>query len=360
MVTDTYEKINSSYRGKHALVTGGFGFVGGHLVAALNARGARVTVVDIDCTPTRHSLLNQGDLRYAGQVSVVRADVVDEITMSELLAKERYDVIFHLAAYSVIERSAFAPTASVKTNVMGVVNLLDALTKSRDQDPDSIVLLSTDKVYGESGPAATDETAPLSGRGIYEAAKAAGDVLARTFHDVYGLPTSVIRPCNLFGPHDYSGDSRIVPRALAAIHGNLTPRPPELYYESIQHRRDFLFIEDAIRMILAVGSEPNCAGEAFNLPGCANMTTPELLYHLVEAAAEYERKFDPARAEQILDNGIRIALRSKDSRVVVIEQQRIAGEKIGNLLGMTPMIGLEEGVQRTVAAFREFYRGTEG
>lgn len=359
MATDTHEKINSFYRGKHALVTGGFGFVGSHLVAALSARGARVTVVDIDCDPIRHSLLNQGEIRYAGQISAITADVADESAMSEVFTKERYDVVFHLAAYSVIERSAHAPVASVKTNVMGVVNLLDAITKSRYQDPHSIVLLSTDKVYGESGPMGTTETAPLSGRGIYEAAKAAGDVLARTFHDIHGLPTSVIRPCNLFGPHDHSGNSRIVPRALAAIYGNLTPRPPELYYESIQHRRDFLFIEDAVRMILAVGSEPNCAGEAFNLPGCVNITTPELLYALVDAAAEYERKFDPARAEQILENGIRIALRPKDSRVVVIEQQRIAGEKIERLLGMTPTIGLEEGVQRTIAAFREFHRGAE-
>jgi nucleoside-diphosphate-sugar epimerase len=359
MVTDAYAKMNSFYKDKQVLVTGGFGFVGGHLVAALSARGARVTVVDIDCSPARPSILNHGELKGLKSVSIAQADIVDETAIARLLARESYDVVFHLAAYSVIERSALAPTASVRTNVMGVVNLLDAFANNGNQDPHSIVVLSTDKVYGESGLTATDETAALCGRGIYEAAKAAADVMTRTFHDVYGLPATVIRPCNLFGPHDYSGDCRVVPRALAAIYGQVTPRAPELYYESIQHRRDFLFIEDAVRMILAVGSEPACAGEAFNLAGCANITTPELLYALIDAAAEYERKFDPNRAEQILENGIRIALRPKDSRAVVIERQRIAVHKIEQLLGITPTIGLEEGVQRTVAAFREYHRGTE-
>ena len=270
--TDRYLPVDSFYRGKNVLVTGGFGFVGSHLVAALVDTGAQVTVIDRDCSPGRPSLLNHLGLAASASVSPVEADVVDEAALAQVLRRQSFDSVFHLAACSVIERSALAPRASVRTNVMGVVTLLEAFTRHCDQNPSSIVMLSTDKVYGESGPAPTPETAALTGRGVYEAGKVAGDVLARTFHEVYGLPTTVIRPCNLFGPHDYSADCRVVPRALSALYGHPEPRPPELYHGSIRHRRDFLYIEDAVRMILGVGAEPRCVGEAFNLTGCARST----------------------------------------------------------------------------------------
>jgi nucleoside-diphosphate-sugar epimerase len=288
---------------------------------------------------------------------MVERDVVDEVALATVLASAGYDVVFHLAAYSMIERSALEPQASVRTNVMGIVNLLTALSASARQDPESIVLLSTDKVYGESGSSPTDEAAPLTGRGLYEVAKAAGDMLARTFHQTHGLPVTVVRPCNVYGPHDYGGECRLVPRALRSIYGAAEPQPPELYFGSIQHRRDFLYVGDAVEMILAVGATPGCAGEVFNLTGDTNLSSPEMLRSVVECAAEYERKFDERRAERILANGIRIDLRPRKSRAVVIENQRINGDKLVRILGVRPKVTLQEGLRRTVAAFRDYFRG---
>src|SRR5690606_34215917 len=98
------------------------------------------------------------------------------------------------------------------------------------------------------------------------------------------------------------------PKALTAIYGEETPRPPVLYFESLDHFRDFLYVEDAVRALLLVASTEACQGDVFNALACTHGSTPEILKRIVEACDLYEREIDPGRAQKIVANGITIAM----------------------------------------------------
>ena len=348
-----------SYAGKSVLVTGGNGFIGANLTAVLLAAGARVTVADLDCTPSRASALSCQGLLDHPKLRMVELDVLDANALRAEMVRTRHDVIVHLAACSVIERSAMQPHEAIRTNAMGVVTLLSTLLEDDVPVPDSIVTISTDKVYGEAGNEPTDEGAPLGGLGVYEAGKAAGDILARAFHATRGLPVTVLRPCNVYGPHDYGG-SRLIPRALSALYAHDEPLPPQLYADSVQHSRDFLYIEDVIEMVLAAGTSSAAIGEVFNLAGKFNAAPAEILDLLVQCAAEWETGFDRTRAQRIRDNGVVVEPSSPPPGTLVISTQRIDGRKLSRTLGVVPVVSIEEGLRRTIAVYRDHYREGRG
>lgn len=344
--------VAASYEYARVLITGGYGFVGSYLADRLVALGAQVTIVDTDCAPERPSILrNRVDV--LDQISFYSADVTDSRTFRDIFATDRFDFVFHLAASSVVEEAAQDPKKCVLVNVLGLVNLLEGVCSVPSGAPRSIVTVSTDKVYGESGNTETCEDSALNGQGVYEATKIAADVLARTYHETHRLPVSVVRPCNIFGPHDYTGmRSRLVPSALHAIYGQETPLPPVLHSGSRSHQRDYLYIDDAVNMILGVGAEPTCVGHAFNLPGCANMSTSEMLTAVIETVCDLERDRAPELARLVLQNGIRESPTKRDVRVSEISTQRISGAKLLSYTGLRPTVGLAQGLRRTAESYR--------
>jgi nucleoside-diphosphate-sugar epimerase len=203
-----------------------------------------------------------------------------------------------------------------------------------------------------------EEKTPLRGIGIYDSSKLAADLFTRTYHEVYGLPTVVLRLCNIFGPSDYNTRHRLIPRALTRLYAERTPRPPELYFDSIEHWRDYLYIDDLVRAFLLVAFRKECSGETFNLAAAKFASTPELLKTVVEMAADIEREFDPDRAEQILAGGIAIRVRAHDPGLLTISKQRLNGDKLTRMTGFEPSITFQDGLSRTIRAYREFYLGS--
>ena len=294
------------YKSKHVLVTGAFRFLGGALIKRLLLLGARVTALDIDTSESRPSSLNMGPDRPRDHVSVITGDVADADVMRAAIRNEPFDVIFHLAAFAVIEKAAAYPLDAIRADTMSVVCLLEAVRALEQRvHPSAIVFASTDKVYGEMECDQYDEQTPLRGIGIYDAAKLSGDVFARSYFEVFGLPSVVIRLCNVFGPGDFNTDYRLIPKALKSIYEEERPRPPALFFDSIEHWRDYLYVDDATRALLLLGCQPRCRGEVFNAVATKHACTPEMLRTVVEHAAKYEREYDPAKADVILQNGIR-------------------------------------------------------
>ena len=352
-------RLAAHYAGKSAIVTGGFGFIGSHLTKALLDLGAEVTVLDLRTEESVPSLLNDPELGLRRKCKIVRGDIGNSRLVDDVLAAGDFHFIFNLASYAtVIEKAIENPSETIETNTIGLVNILESVRR-HGLSPLRIVHASTDKVYGEmSGEPYDEEKTPLRGIGIYDSSKLAADLFTRTYHEVYGLPTVVLRLCNIFGPSDFNTKHRLIPRALTSIYGQSSPRPPELYFDSIEHWRDYLYIDDLIRAFLHVAFRHECSGETFNLAAVKFASTPEMLKIVVQTAAEIEREFDPARADQILAGGIAIRVRPNDSAVLTISKQRLNSSKLTRMTEFEPSVSFLEGLSRTIRAYREHYLGT--
>ncbi len=347
------EQLKEFYEAKNVLVTGGMGFVGSHITRELVKFGSHVTIIDLDTSPDRASLINDPLHGLREKIEVLQADVTDLEAMIDMIGHGEFHLIFHFAAYAtVIERAVEAPYETIRSNTIGLVNVLEAVRRAH-RPPNTVFFSSTDKVYGEMEEEAyQEEQTPLRGIGMYDATKLAADVFARTYHDVFQVPTVVLRMCNLFGPHDFNIDFRLVPKAMRNMFAEDEPLPPELYYDSLGHSRDYLYIEDAVRACLLLAYYPRCRGDVYNLAACEYISTPEMLKAIVDAAVAIEGTYDPARAEKILRNGISIHGSVHGSKLITIKNQHLNGDKIRRDTGFVPTHEFHESLKRTA----EFYR----
>lgn len=350
----TSQPFGNFFAGKRVLVTGGMGFLGGHVVRRLVGLGADVTVFDIETREERESIVNDRRERLRPRIHLVQGDVGNPIDVSRAVGETSFDVVFHFAASAIIETSASSPIQTIQTNSVGTAHLLEALRNARCQ-PSAIVLSSTDKVYGEMEHETYSEQSPLRGVGIYDAAKLAGDVFAQTYHQVFGMPTVVLRLCNLFGPHDYNVGFRLFPKALTSLFSSAEPQIPVLYFNSLNHWRDYLYIDDAVRAFLVVASTPACAGQVFNISAVHHASTPDIMRLIVEQAAAYEGLFDRDRAKKIHEQGISVVMASGTSNVVAISRQHLDGSKLESATGFVPEVRFAEGLQKTVEFYRAHY-----
>jgi nucleoside-diphosphate-sugar epimerase len=344
----------ASFRGRTVLVTGGFGFVGSHVCKALLDLGAVVTVLDLRTDRSVPSLLNLEGHRE--RLHVIRGDIADAALVTKIIHGGAFSHLFHFAAYAtVIEKAVEHPYDTIVANTMGWVNVMEA-ARTSPTPPEVVFFSSTDKVYGEmDGDAYQEGETPLRGIGVYDAAKLAADVLGKTYNEVFGVPTVVLRMCNLFGPHDFNTSYRLIPKAMASLFGAAEPQPPELYFDSLEHKRDYLYIDDAVRAILLVAHHPGCRGDVFNLLAAHSAGTPDILRTLVRLAAQREQSDDPQRAEKILRNGITVRLRDADAKILAIKKQHLDGSKLRRTTGFVPLVDFEEGMRRTIESYRRHF-----
>lgn len=349
-------RLSAHFSGKNALVTGGFGFVGSHLTRALTELGTSVTVFDTRTESTIESLLNDPELGLRNKVRIVRGDLSDAGRVLETLTSGDYHFVFNFAAYAtVIERATEHPYDTIQANTMGVVNVLEAV-RCLNARPIRILHASTDKVYGEmDGEAYDEEKTPLRGIGVYDGAKLAADVFTRTYHEVYGLPTVVLRMCNIFGPADFNTDYRLIPRAMKSLYSAAEPTGPVLYSDATEHWRDYLYIDDCVRAILLTAFRSECQGEVLNLTATKFISTPEVLETIVHLAYGIERELDSKRAAAILASGISVRRRDTFPGMVMIKKQHLNGSKIRRMTDFEPAVTFHDGIERTLRAYRDYY-----
>lgn len=353
------ELFIQAFGGQRVLVTGGLGFVGSHLVRQLLRVGAHVAVLDNGPRPTRPSPLSGADGDAAGRLRVLAGDVRCADDIAAAVGDRPLRAVFHLAAFSVIERAAENPIAALNTNTLGTANLLEVV-RSRSTPPEAVVIASTDKVYGEMEGDRYTERSALRGIGLYDAAKLAGDVMAQAYAQAFDIGTVVLRLCNVFGPYDPNHRYRLVPRSLSFIFNPAGPRPPELYYDSLGHWRDYIYIADAVRALLLAACTPSCRGDVFNVPGCAHLSTPDVLARLITVATAHERTLDPQRAETIHNNGFRVAVTARPVGVTNISRQHLDGSKFAARAGFAPRTAFDDGLVAAVAQARRWYLAPTG
>jgi dTDP-glucose 4,6-dehydratase len=223
-----------------ALVTGGCGFIGSHVVRGLLHDGWQVT--NLDLLTYAANPRNLDDLEGAAGYRFVRGDVCDGPLVAELVADA--DLVLNLAAETHVDRSLQDPATFVRTDVEGVVRLLEAVRASPRA---ALVHMSTDEVFGSLEPPLTaGEDFALAPSSPYSASKAAAEMLIRAYAASYALPVTVLRSCNVYGPNQHI--EKFIPlfatRALAG-------EPLPLYGDGLQER-EWLFVDDFVEALRAV------------------------------------------------------------------------------------------------------------
>ncbi len=247
-----------------ALVTGGAGFIGSHLVDALVARGDRVRVLDDLSTGRRENLHPESEL--------VEGSVADAADVARAVAG--VEVVFHLGALGAVARSVADPRASNTANVVGTLNVL---TEARDAGARRVVFASSSSVYGGASQVPTPESAPLRPRSPYANTKLAGEWYTRLFAELYPIETVALRYFNVFGPRQRpdSTYAAVIPLFAAAL---LAGERPTVHGDGTQSR-DFTYVADVVAANLAAATAPADAasGQAFNVAPGEGTSLLELL-----------------------------------------------------------------------------------
>lgn len=257
------------------LVTGGAGFIGSHLVRGILAdrypdlAGARVRVLDLMTYAGRPE--NLAAVARSPRLELQRNDICDPDAVTD--AMTGVDVVFHCAAESHVDRSIADATDFVATNVGGTQVLLAAAVR---HDVAKFVYVSTDEVYGSVPIGSSTENDALHPNSPYAASKASSDLLARAYHQTFGLNVSITRCSNNYGPHQYP--EKVIPLFVTRLlRGQTVP-----LYGDGSHSRDWLHVEDHCRALtlVATGGRP---GEVYNIGGGAELSNRRLTEILVSS-----------------------------------------------------------------------------
>jgi CDP-glucose 4,6-dehydratase len=177
---------------KRALVTGGHGFVASNLARALLERGDAVSVLDL-APPPRSGLALQG---IDSEVELLEVDLRDAAGVEAAITAGEFDVVFHLAAQTLVGPAMADPTQTFEVNVRGTWSLLESCRRA---EVPAVVVASSDKAYGPSDELPYREEMRLQPASPYEASKAAADAIALSYRPSYGLPVAVTRFANIYG-----------------------------------------------------------------------------------------------------------------------------------------------------------------
>jgi len=239
---------------KNILVTGGAGFVGGHLVEELIKLKVNVVVADINLD--KRSYLFTENLHKRSKV--INLDICNNKKLLNLIKKYKIEFIFHLAAQALVEDAYNNPKYTLENNILSTINILEAVRINRQIK--GIIVASSDKSYGKLNKKKYIESDPLSGDHPYDTSKSVTDLISTTYYKTYKIPVVVTRFGNIYGEGDLSL-SRIVPGIMKAVIKNkvLEIRSNGKYI------RDYLYVKDVVDgyLLLATNIE-KVKGEAFN------------------------------------------------------------------------------------------------
>jgi nucleoside-diphosphate-sugar epimerase len=308
--------LETGFRRRRVLVTGGAGFVGSNAVRRLAGLGAEVTVLDNLETGSRENL--------PPSVRFIQGDVENGELVSRLVAE--VEVVLHLAARNIIV-STHDPRSDFSTNIGGTLNVLLAARQARLE---RVVYSSSASVYGNSRYLPANEDDPPNLLSPYAVSKFAGESYCRAFYESYEVPTCVVRYSNVYGPgqnatNPYCG---VIAKFFdAALNG----RPMSIHGDGLQ-TRDFTFVEDAVEATLLASLRPRAVGEVFNVATGVETSITSMAKTILEVSGRSARIEHLDRRD--IDN---------------IRRRVVSIEKIRQALHWVPRFTLTEGLTRTWA-----------
>ena len=291
------------------IITGGAGFIGSNFVFHMLREHPQDRVICLDKLTYAGNLSTLTPIMGQDNFRFVKADICDRDAVYSLFAEEHPDVVANFAAESHVDRSIENPAIFLETNIMGTAVLMDACRKYGIQRYHQV---STDEVYGDLPLDRPDlfftETTPIHTSSPYSSSKASADLLVLAYHRTYGLPVTISRCSNNYGPYHFP--EKLIPLMIInALHD----KPLPVYGDGL-NVRDWLYVEDhcrAIDLILQKGR----VGEVYNVGGhnemknidivkliCKALGKPESLIHHVTDRKGHDRRYaiDPTKIHEEL------------------------------------------------------------
>jgi UDP-glucose 4-epimerase len=306
-----------------ALVTGAAGFIGSHLVERLVADGWDVRALARYTSRPDAGYLDALPAATRGAVEIVRGNVEDPTATAA--AVKGAGVVFHLAALIGIPYSYAAPQQYVATNVVGTLNVLEA---ARAAGGDTrVVCVSTSEVYGTARYTPIDEEHPLQAQSPYSATKIGAEKLAQSYALSFALPVTVVRPFNTYGPRQSA-------RAVIPTIVSQCLRGREIRLGSLDPVRDFNFVGDTVRGLIAAGTAATTPGDVFNVGSGHAVTVGEVVRLVQELCGTSlpvvtdDARVRPARSE--------------------VMELRCDNRRAKERLGWEPHATLAEGLRETI------------
>jgi CDP-glucose 4,6-dehydratase len=317
------------WRDRPTFVTGATGLLGGWLVRRLVDAGADVVCLVRDWVP-RSERLRDG---LVDQVRIVRGDVRDQALLERSLGEYEVDVVFHLAAQTIVGVANRNPVSTFESNVGGTWSLLEACRRSPKTG--AVVIASSDKAYGDQEKLPYDEATPLEGRHPYDVSKSCADLISRSYAVTYGLPVAITRCGNFYGGGDLNWN-RLVPGTIRSV---LRGDRPVIRSDGTLIR-DYFYVEDGadayIELAEALRTRPELKGEGFNFSNELQLTVLDLTQRILDR----------------MGSRLKPVILGEASNEIL--HQYLSAAKARRVLGWSARYTLDEGLDRTIQWYREW------
>lgn len=305
----------------NVLVTGADGFIGSHLTEMLVMQGHQVSAL-AQYNSFNHWGWLEG-IECLAQIQVLNGDVRDPHYCKQIT--KGVDVVFHLAALIAIPYSYVAPDSYIDTNVKGTLNICQA---ALDNNVKRVIHTSTSEVYGTAQYVPIDEKHPLQAQSPYSASKIAADAIAMSFFNAFGLPLTIARPFNTYGPRQSA--RAVIPTIITQIASG----ERQIKLGDVTPTRDFNYVEDTCRGFIALAESDKTLGEIINIGSNSEITiadTLNLIKELMSSDVEFivdEQRIRPGKSE--------------------VFRLFCDNSKIKNLTDFKSQVEIKEGLQRTI------------
>ena len=316
------------WKGKRVLVTGHEGFLGSNLTVALAEAGAIVTGLDIK-TKRKYTFFTKENYR---KFKTIKGSVTNFGLIKKILARNRIEYVFHLAAEAIVGKCNKDPMLGFSTNIEGTWKLLEACKEYGKVN--AIVVASSDKAYGSHKVLPYKEDAPLVGDHPYDVSKSCADLICYTYFHTFGLPVAVTRCGNIYGPGDFNF-SRIVPDAIMCAIKDKTL----LIRSDGKFTRDYVYVDDIVNGYIMLAEQlerKKLAGEAFNFSDENPITVIAFVREIAKAAVK--------------DVNYKILNLAKYE----IKHQYLASRKARRILSWKPKYSLKEGLRETLKWYKAY------
>ena len=312
-------------------VTGASGLVGSQVVSMLVERNASVVILQRDWVPDAELVRSGAHER----VTMVRGDLADQTLLERVLGEYEVHTVLHLAAQAIVGVANRNPVSTFESNVRGTWNLLEACRRSPVVT--EIVVASSDKAYGDQPALPYTEDMPLLARHPYDVSKACTDLIARSYAATFGLPLTISRCGNFYGPGDLNW-SRIVPGTIRSV---LCGQRPVIRSDGT-YLRDYFYVEDGARAYLTLAEKMHgkdaLRGEVFNFSTEEPLTVLEMTRRILT----------------LMRSDLKPAIKNEAGNEIL--KQHLSASKARTLLGWKPGYSLDEGLRRTITWYEDFLK----
>ena len=306
---------------QNVLVTGADGFIGSHLTETLLEKGSKVKALSYYNSFNFWGWLE--DIQTNENLEVINGDIRDPHFCKEIT--KDIDIIFHLAALIAIPYSYIAPDSYVETNIKGTLNICQA---AKENGVQRVIHTSTSEVYGTAQYVPIDERHPLQPQSPYSASKIGADMIAMSFYNSFGLPVTIARPFNTYGPRQSA--RAVIPTIITQIANG----KKEIKLGDVTPTRDFNYVKDVCSGFIAIAESERTNGKEINISSNSEISIGDTLNMI----------------KKIMNSEVEFVVEDERLRPKTSEVFRLWGDNklIKEITNFTPRYSLMKGLQETV------------